>query len=205
MAGALVDTQIDVNADASQAVRRQEWAATFTACLFMALAMFSMFAVARSSADIWPANLVVVSWILSIAVAVLALPFAAATGLEVMKSWYDFRGWPWLRKHSAANTATPPGELHEAQQKVVKGVMKNQKTAQITSACCTLVALLYVIVIRTIKYPTPHDWVIQVPQGIFQLGLCISALSSGYQALPQICDAYDWEWMPPFLLRRLRE
>ena len=74
MAGVFTDNQIDVNVDASQAVWHQERVATFMACLFMAKAMCGMFAVARSYAEIWRANLVMFSWMLSMAIAVLAQP-----------------------------------------------------------------------------------------------------------------------------------
>ena len=83
--------------------------------------------------------------------AILAQPSVAASGLEVMVARYNCCGWPWLRKHSAADTATPPGELDEAQQKASKAVLKSQWTAQITIACFKLIAVLYFIVIRAIN------------------------------------------------------
>ena len=54
--------------------------------------------------------------------------------------------------------------------------------------------MLYFIVITAIKYATPHDWAPQIHQGIALLSFYILTLRGGYLALPNICDAYDWEW-----------
>ena len=60
---------------------------------------------------------------------------------EVMIAWYDCCGRTWLRKHSAASTATPPDELDEAQHTAMKAVLKNQWTAQITVACLDFITV----------------------------------------------------------------
>ena len=79
-----------------------------------------------------------------------------------MIAWYDCCGRTWLRKHSAANTATPAGELDEAQHKAVKAVLKNQWTAQSTIACFNFIAVQIFIIIGGIKYATLPDWELQI-------------------------------------------
>ena len=72
--------------------------------------------------------------------------------------------------------------------------MKNQVIAEVTLACFTLIAVLFFIAIRAIKYPMPHNWVLRIFPGIADVGVCIWALSIASEVLPQICKAYDWEW-----------